>query len=85
MSWSCLVRPSTTLSSWVFLYSLQIIVISTTMVAKIQVSSDFFQNSTIMFTWNNLGTICDSNVGSIETLVINETHKKHISLFKDFC
>lgn len=29
------------------LYSLQIIVISTTMVAKIQVSSDFFQNSTI--------------------------------------
>ncbi len=64
------------------------IVISTTMVAKIQVSSDFFQNSTIMFTWNNLGTICDSNVGMIETLVINETHKKNIfpfsKIFADF-
>jgi hypothetical protein len=54
------------------------------MVAKIQVSNDFFQNSPIMFTWNNLGTICDSNVGMIETLVINETHQKKISLFKAF-
>jgi hypothetical protein len=57
------------------------------MVAKIQVSYDFFQNSAIMFTWNNLGTICDSNVGMIETLVINETHKKKSpfsKLFADF-
>jgi hypothetical protein len=54
------------------------------MVAKIQVSSDFFQNSTIMFTWNNLGTIRDSNVGTIETLVINETHKKTYLPFKSF-
>jgi hypothetical protein len=61
---------------------------NTTMVAKFQVSSDFFQNSTIMFTWNNLGTICDSNVGMIKTLVINETHKKNIfpfsKIFADF-
>jgi hypothetical protein len=37
-----------------------------------------------MFIWNNLGTICDSNVGMIETPVINGTHKKTYFPFQSF-